>query len=446
MEIVFDTHGNDKQKQACIAWADDNVADVVFGGAKGTGKSYLGCSLIFGDAFMYPDTMYFIARKELNDLRKFTLPSVYEVFSTWGITDKYFRFNGKDNFFQLHNGSKVFFLEGRYIPSDPLFERFGSMQMTRGWIEEAGEFTVAAKNNLSASVGRWKNDVYNLKGKVLQTCNPSKNYLYSDYYKKFRDGTLEEWKRFIQSLPQDNKKLPAGYIEQLERVLDITQKERLLRGNWEFDDDPALLVEYEAICDLFTNDHVSGGERFISTDLAMKGRDRYIAGSWSGNICSVSISMAKSDAKQIEDSLRRLKVEKGVPNSRIVSDADGLGQYLEAYIKGIREFHGGAAPLVDRNYANLKSECAYKLAELINKREIKIICTKQEEELIKEELGVLKAVSINSDTSKKKIISKEQMKLILGRSPDFLDMLIMKMIFNIKPVLKGIKKISYGTT
>lgn len=446
MEIVFDTHGNDKQKQACIAWADDSVSDLVFGGAKGTGKSYLGCSLIFGDAFMYPETMYFIARKELNDLRKFTLPSVYEVFSTWGITDKYFRFNGKDNFFQLHNGSKVFFLEGRYIPSDPLFERFGSMQMTRGWIEEAGEFTVAAKNNLSASVGRWKNDVYNLKGKVLQTCNPSKNYLYSDYYKKHRDGTLEEWKRFIQSIPQDNKKLPAGYIEQLERVLDITQKERLLRGNWEFDDDPALLVEYEAICDLFTNDHVLGGERFISTDLAMKGRDRYIAGSWSGNVCSVSINMAKSDAKQIEDSLSRLKIEKGVANSRIVSDADGLGQYLEAYIKGIREFHGGAAPLVDRNYANLKSECAYKLAELINKREMKIICTKEEEELIKEELGVLKAVSVNSDTSKKKIISKEQMKLILGRSPDFLDMLIMKMIFNIKPVLKGIKKISYGTT
>lgn len=442
MEIVFDTHGNNKQKQACLAWVDDSVTDVVFGGAKGTGKSFLGCSLIFGDALMYPETMYFIARKELNDLRKFTLPSVYEVFSKWGVSDKYYKFNGKDNFFQLYNGSKVFFLDGRYIPSDPLFERFGSMQMTRGWIEEAGEFTVAAKNNLSASVGRWKNDVYSLRGKILQTCNPSKNYLYSEYYKKNKDGTLEEWKRFIQSLPQDNKKLPAGYIEQLERVLDTSQKERLLLGNWEFDDDPTLLVEYEAICDMFTNDHVKGGNKCISTDLAMKGRDRWVAGSWSGNICNVSIDIPKAGGKEIELGLRKLKTEKGVPNSRIVSDADGLGAYLESYIKGIKEFHGGAAAF-DKVYANLKSECAYKLAELINQRDIKVICTPAQEELIKEELGVLKAVSVDADTKKKRIISKDMMKLLLGRSPDFLDMLIMKMIFNIKPPAKGIRKISY---
>jgi superfamily I DNA/RNA helicase len=39
------------------------------------------------------------------------------------------------------------------------------MQMTRGWIEEGGEFVSEAKANLSASIGRLKNDMYNLKGK-----------------------------------------------------------------------------------------------------------------------------------------------------------------------------------------------------------------------------------------------------------------------------------------
>ena len=35
---------------------------------------------------------------------------------------------------------------------------------------------------------------------------------------------------------------------------------------------------------------------------------------------------------------------------------------------------------------------------------------------------------------KKSIISKDKMKEILGRSPDYLDMLIMAMFFRIKPI------------
>ena len=89
----------------------------------------------------------------------------------------------------MHN--LVYLIEAKYMPSDPLYYRFGSMQMTRGWIEEAGEFDVAAKNNLAASIGRWKNDIYKIAGKLLQTCNPSKNYLYRDYYKKSKEGKLE---------------------------------------------------------------------------------------------------------------------------------------------------------------------------------------------------------------------------------------------------------------
>ncbi|HYH13575.1 MAG TPA: phage terminase large subunit, partial [Flavisolibacter sp.] len=182
MKLIFDTNNNDKQKQVAREWLNPDVTDIVYGGSKGSGKSYLGCSLIFGDAFLYPGTHYFIARKKLNDIRKFTIPSIYEVFAHWGLNSNYYTFNGQDNFFQLYNGSKIFLLEASPQPSDPLYARFGSMQMTRGWIEEAGEFEEAAKNNLSASIGRWKNEEYSLPPKLLQTCNPSKNYLYREYY------------------------------------------------------------------------------------------------------------------------------------------------------------------------------------------------------------------------------------------------------------------------
>ena len=444
MEIVFDTHGNEKQKEVCRAWADDEVTEVTYGGSKGSGKTYLGCSLTFSDALTYPETFYFIARKQLIDLRKYTIPSIHEVFEDWGITDKYFRYQGNDNYFQLYNKSRVYLLDAAYKPTDPMYQRFGSMQMTRGWIEEGGEFSFEAKSSLGASVGRWKNDIYNLVPKLLITCNPAKNFLYSDHYKKHKEGKLESWRRFIQALPTDNKQLPEGYLLNLERTLSKTQKERLLYGNWEFDDDPDMLVDYDAICDCFTNEHVkAGSDRSISADLAMKGRDRFVAGSWRGLVCRVAIDKPYSPGKMIETDLKELMAADGVGRSRTVADSDGLGSFLESYIEGIKEFHNGAVAINSTKYANLKSECAYKLADVINKRELRIICTKEQEEAIKEELGVLKEVSGLDDTQKKRIISKEEMKAILGNSPDYLDMLIMGMYFLIKPVSKGIRKISF---
>jgi len=44
-------------------------------------------------------------------------------------------------------------------------------------------------------------------------------------------------------------------------------------------------------------------------------------------------------------------------------------------------------------------------------------------------MGVLKAKDIDADEKRKQIIKKEDMKILLGRSPDYLDMLLMGMIF-----------------
>lgn len=191
--LQFDTYGNEKQKECATCWADNSITDIYFGGAKAGAKSFTGVALEFGEALTYPDTRYFIARKKLNDLRKFTIPTVSKVFSEFNtlaicekegidrykikpqlitydseyhkkwvkalaqkiiIQDKLVTFNGQDNYYQCHNGSKILFLEASYMPSDPLYERFGSMEFTKGMNEEAGEFDLPAKNNLAASIGR----------------------------------------------------------------------------------------------------------------------------------------------------------------------------------------------------------------------------------------------------------------------------------------------------
>ena len=134
MKITFDTKGNEKQKLAAKYWIDDETEELLYGGAKYGGKSFLGCSLIFGDALIYPETYYFIARNSLTDLRKYTIPSIHEVFRTWGLeVDAYAKYNGQDSYFELYNKSRVYLLNAEYSPRDPDFHRFGSIQMTRGW-------------------------------------------------------------------------------------------------------------------------------------------------------------------------------------------------------------------------------------------------------------------------------------------------------------------------
>lgn len=439
MRIKFDTNGNDKQKDVCRAWLDPAVSEIVYGGSKGSGKSYLGASLTFGDAFLYPETHYFIARKELNDLRKYTIPTIYEAIKNMGVDERYVKFNGQDNFFRCYNDSKVFLLEAKYQPSDALYMRFGSMSMTRGWIEEAGEIEEAAKNNLMASVGRWKNDVYNLPPKLLQTCNPSKNYLYREFYKKHKEGNLEAWKRFIQAFPEDNKKLPPGYLENLRRSLDKNQKERLLHGNWEYDDDPAALIGYDNILNCFTNEFVGKvkGQRYISADIARLGRDRTVIGLWDGLTCFRIITLGQNKVDEAAALIKKLSRDYKVPRSNIVVDEDGVGGGV-VDILDCKGFVNNSSPLNEENYNNLKSQCYFTLARLINNNEIYIQVTETGvKDMIIEELEQVKQKDMDKD-GKKAVLPKDKVKEVLGRSPDFSDMLAMRMYFNLQPVFDDV--------
>jgi hypothetical protein len=188
MKIVFDTNGNEKQKECARAWVDPDISEIIYGGSKGSAKSYTGCSLIFGDAFhlSWNSLLYF--KKAFKRSKKIYHPINTRSISALELPKANYKYNGQDSVFDLYNGSKVFLIDAKKLPSDPLYMRFGSMQMTRGWIEEAGEFEEEAKTNLFISCGRWKNDVYNLPLKLLMTCNPSKNFLYRDYkdFKKER--------------------------------------------------------------------------------------------------------------------------------------------------------------------------------------------------------------------------------------------------------------------
>lgn len=437
--LNFDTRGNEKQKDCARAWSDNSITEIAYGGSKGSAKSYTGCSLIFGDAFTYPETHYFIARKSLNDIRKFTIPSIHEVFKHWNLGPEYYKFNGQDNYYTLYNDSKVFLLEGKYYPNDPDYMRFGSMQNTRGWIEEAGELSEDAKNNLLATVGRWKNSEYGINGKLLQTCNPAKNYLYREFYKKHKTGILEPSKRFIQALPEDNKMLQPGYLDLLMSTLKGSQRQRLLFGNWEYEDDPTALCGYDEISAIFDNDHVQKtGKKYITADVARFGSDKARIAVWDGWVVIEVHVFNVSKTTEIQTCINAMRDKYGIPKHMCIADEDGVGGGVVDNC-GIKGFTNGGKPLKDpktgkdENYFNLQTQCGYKLADMINESMIWIECelSDQDKEEIIEEMEQLKTYKEDSD-GKKRLLPKEKIKENIGRSPDWRDTLLMRKYFDYK--------------
>ena len=426
---------NLKQELALELLVDSVTREVAFGGAAGPGKSWIGCSWLLFMCTIYPGTRWFIGREELKRLRESTLITFFKVCKEYQIVfGQHVKYNAQDHYLDFSNGSRIDLLELKLYPTDPTFDRFGSLEYTGGFIDEAGEITFAAYDTIRSRCGRQFNDKYGITPKIFVTFNPKKNFVDTRFYRPFKAGTLPPEIRFIPALIGDNPHVESQYRQQLESLSDPVQKQRLLYGNFDYSDDPADLCDYDSIKDLFTNDHVQPtGLKYLSADLAMQGRDRFVAGSWNGLVCTVAIDKAKATGKEIENDLKELMIRDHIPHSKVIVDSDGLGAYLESYLEGISSFHGGARAVNRKEFANLKSECGFKLAELINKREIKIICSPQQKEMIIQELGVLKRDSVDHDDSRKRIVKKELMKEYLSRSPDYLDMILMRMYFVLKP-------------
>ena len=417
----------------------DGVNYLLYGGAGGGGKSWLGCTWLLLVCSQCSGVRYFVGRNNLVDTRASVLVTFTKV--ARAMSYEAYRFN--DEGIQFANGSVIVFLDLSYYPKkDPMFERFGSKEFTGGWIEEAGEVHELAFEVLKSRVGRHLNDKYCIPAQILITCNPKKNWLYNNFYKPYREGELRKPYGFIQALVEDNQYIGADYIRSLEAIKDRVTRERLRLGMWEYDDNPAALLDYDAIADLLTNEHCPNtGKQYISADVALKGRDLYVRANRSGDTIYLTTAPLMEADEVVED-IKRSSRERAVPHSQIVVDTDGVGAYVPRYVGGaVFQFHGEARSF-SGNYNNLKSECGYKLAELIQLRRLHVVCEDTATKArLQEELGVLIADNIDNDTRKRAIITKDKMKLIIGHSPDILDALLMLMVFEVRPSKGGIQRV-----
>jgi len=351
-------------------------------------------------------------------------------------------------------------------PSDPNFDSLGSLEITGGFIDECNQIVLKAwqivlsrcryrltdwdihgeltstmeviKVNKEGVPILWLNskgeETSGLLPKLTGTCNPSKGWVYKQFYKPNRDGTLPKHRKFIQALPTDNPYLPASYLESL-LSLDANSKERLYYGNWEYDDDPSALIDIDSITDYWGAEHVKAdGKKYMTIDVARKGKDNTVYRVWHGWKVIHRYAIDKSGLDVVVDKAKDLQRKYNIPLSQVIADEDGVGGGVVDFLR-CKGFVNGSRALNDENFNNLKSQCGFKMAAKIVNREVgEIVTDSAVIGITSEEMEQVKQKDIDKD-GKIALVSKDIVKQNIGRSPDEWDSIMMRYWFELMPTI-----------
>lgn len=441
---------HEKQRRALEILTDNEHDEFLYGGAAGGAKSWTGVCWIVFSCLAYDDTNWFIARNQLKDLLDSVLKTFRKVCKEYGIDG--YKVNGQKNYIEFPNGSRINLIEVSYKPSDPMYEDLGSTEYTGGWIEEIGEIHEMAAIVLGTRIGRHGNKEHNLKKKMFMTCNPKQNWGKTKFYDKHKNGELYKENKellangkkriqriYLNCLVTENPFIEQDYIDGLmaKAVEHKPTYERLFKGNWDYEDNPYQLAEQEMIDQVFDNNHIPKGKGYISADVARFGSDKARIGYWNGWDLSHVISLDISKTTDVELAIMTLRVKYRVPKNRIIIDDDGVGGGVTDGV-GAKGFKNNGRPIKlnkdTPNYKNLQVQCLYMLAEKINEGGLNISAdlTSTEKEEIKIELAQIQSKGEQDPERKLDCKSKGDIKQDIGRSPDWRDMIFMRVWFDLK--------------
>ena len=304
--------------------------------------------------------------------------------------------------------------------------------------ERAGKIRYFVKDGENMIWGDTKKEVLDRASHVIHTVMTASP-----------DTNPEDLVKSVTFIPGDiygNKALlrkDPGYLGNLLSQ-DSATKAQLLEGNWKIRLDGTEIINYTKFLDMFGNDFVKRGRKYITADIALKGSDLLIICVWDG-FRLIDIDFAeKSKGNQVIDQIKALARKWRIPESQIVYDDDGVGQFIDGFIQNANAFKNGGKPANDENYKNLKCQCYFKMADRISDDgyfiapdvSSRVIKGKTVRQHLEDERRAIKRDRPDMD-GKLAVIPKDEMKTIIGHSPDFMDALMMREWFELFAVSGG---------
>ena len=271
---------------------------------------------------------------------------------------------------------------------------------------------------------------------------------------------------FVEGKLEDNKKLMQSDPTYLARLAnqDEEQQSRDLDGNWKFRSAGDDLIKMDDMIHFFDNAYqnttVSGDSvatkdeatLYATADVALQGGDNFVMWLWQGFHIK-DVYVCRFDSKTLIEVIKAKISEWGVQEENLAYDFQGIGQILEGHFPNAVKFINQAAPIaqtkqeeegIKKLYKDLKSQCAVALYKAFRDNELSIDRhlldrtfdghgyghTRLRDILMRER----KCIRRTKESQGKafQIISKHDMKKIVGHSPDFFESLLFRFIFTLR--------------
>lgn len=227
-EIKF----SERQSLAWNGLEDPQVIALLYGGAKGGGKSVFGCYWMYLKCLelikkfriekrKFPYPVGFMGRKQSVDFNDTTLETWKSV-----IPEKYYELKASEK--EIIIGKAVKIQYGGFDDKDTV-KKFNSAEYAFAFVDQAEEIS---RDDYGLLRGTLRRQILNkeLEYKILLTANPAICWLKDDFI--VRKAPRCE---FVQALPTDNPFLVGGYVENLKEAFKHRPElvAAYVDGNWD---------------------------------------------------------------------------------------------------------------------------------------------------------------------------------------------------------------------
>jgi len=364
-----------KQSDAWWALQSDVVEEVLYGGAKGGGKSWFGCHWMYFEC-------YEIARRYVPESRRHPIPVAFmgrkvakrfkeTTLDTWKRFIPADRYSIKGDPAEITIADRVLIRTGGLDDRDDV-EKFNSAEFARIFIDQAEE---TMKDDISVMRASLRLTIggRRVPPKVLWTANPRQCWLKED----FIDNPTPE-RVFIKALPTDNTKMDGldAYLKKLNDAFKHRPEllAAYLEGKWDAFEGGDQLILNRWIDDAYNNEtYIADTGKLISCDPSRFGDDETPIFLMEGTDIADKLILGKASTVVVADAIVDMSRRNGHCPAVIDSIGIGAGVVDSCREKGVSviEFNSAASQEKEKYY-NLRAEAWFKASKDFSEHKIRL--------------------------------------------------------------------------
>lgn len=469
-EFKWVAQGHDKIKEVFdVLYNDEEIVSLGIGGGGGGGKTFTGSAWSWTECSRFPGLVGSFCKEDLKNARR-TILATYDEFCKMFSIPKHLagHYDRRDDAIKFPNGSKILLIDLKHYPVRyPLADNLGGYLLNNAVVDDSPGVKDVVIEKLYTRINRnviYRSDGSLYKGKILETFNPHKGRVRRLFHIPKRDNKEKADRKFIPMLVTDWLKKPdhffatgkihqqdentwyANYIKTIQSQSLATQ-ERLLYGNFDFDDNPDAMFPYQLVQNAFSRKNKSlSNFRLLCVDPAYTGKDSLVMFVMRGfdRVEYIIETNDKILPEEVTSRVLEVMHQFDIPASNVCFDADGPGLHLSS-IRGAKAFHGGGK-VVDwdgksKKHENLRTQCYYLLSKDFEDGILSFDHqTREYWPNVEEDLGLWERVEISNDKLWKMNSKGHAKSKNGGRSPDFSDALMMSRWLKLMNKLQGSSK------